>query len=341
MRLLLCAGLSLLLNAVLSAQLIVPGPTLDPAMDSDHDGLTDVIENQLLRQFTPQFMISRDDCSKRPAQFAAFQSTPIVEADDGTIYGQAFPYPESPDHPIRSDHLHLARPDQVELHYYHLWRRDCGEIGHDLDAEHVSVLLGRDQDGEHKDHWKALYWYAAAHEGTVCDTSQITRANILNAESSGPKIWISRGKHASFLNETICTHGCGGDSCSAMEPLLIPAVINIGELSAPMNGALWTDARAWPLAAKLTRSDFAPSRTARADRLPATDIAWANPERRPVQAAILGTNDGIGGASTGLRSTGDALGAANSGAGNALSKTFRSLGKALRKTVQKTADAIE
>jgi hypothetical protein len=334
MRLLLCAGLSLLLNAALYAQSIVSGP----AVDSDHDGLTDVIENQLLQQFTPQFMISGDDCSKRPAQFTAFQSTPIVEADNGTIYGQAFPYPESPGHP---DRLHVVHPDQVELHYYHLWRRDCGEIGHDLDAEHVSVLLSRDSDAGDQDHWKALYWYAAAHEDTVCDASQITRASILNAESSGPKIWISRGKHASFLNETICTHGCGGDRCPAMEPLLIPAVINIGELSAPMNGALWTDATVWPLAAKLARSDFAPSRTAHADRLSAPGIAWANPEKRPVQAAILGTNDGIGGASTGLRSTGDALDTANSTTGNALSKTFRRVGKALRKTVQKTADAFE
>ena len=328
MRLLVYAGLLLLLNAVLSAQSIVSGPALGHTVDSDHDGLTDIIENQLLQQFTPQFMISGDDCSKRPAQFTAFQSTPVVEADNGTIYGQAFPHSESPDH-------------QVELHYYHLWRRDCGEIGHDLDAEHVSVLLSRNADAGDQDHWKALYWYAAAHEDTVCDASQITRANVLNAEFSGPKIWISRGKHASFLNETICTHGCGGDRCSAMEPLLIPAVVNIGELSAPMNGALWVNAPAWPLAAKLVRSDFAPSRTARADHLPATGIAWANPEKRPVQAAILGTNDGIGGASTGLRSTGDALGAANSGTGNALSKTFRSVGKALRKTVQKTADAIE
>ena len=324
MRLLLCAGLSLLLSATLSAQSIVPNIT----MDSDHDGLSDAVESQLLRQFTPQFMISREDCSNRPAEFVAFQAMPIVKEENGVIYGQAFPRPD------RSD---AARPNQVELHFYHLWRSDCGEMGHNLDAEHVSALIDSDEDGR----WKARYWYAAAHEDTVCDASQIARANGLNAESSGPKIWISRGKHAAFLNETICTQGCGGDRCSAMEPLFVPAIINLGELAAPMSGALWTDAAVWPLAAKLTRSDFAPSRIARADGLSATAIAWANPEKRPMQAAVLGGNDAMNGVSTGLRSTGVAVDAANSGTGNALSKTFHSVGKALRKTLQKTADAIE
>ena len=78
----------------------------------------------------------------------------MVQEENGTIYGQAFP--------------RAGNPNQVELHYYHLWRVDCGEMGHNLDTEHVSALLGRGQTSK----WKALYWYAAAHEETVCDASR-------------------------------------------------------------------------------------------------------------------------------------------------------------------------
>ena len=35
--------------------------------------------------------------------------------------------------------------------------------------------------------WKAVYWYAAAHENTVCDVSQIARAKTLHAEEHGRK----------------------------------------------------------------------------------------------------------------------------------------------------------
>jgi hypothetical protein len=324
MRPLLLAGSLLLLASHLAAQ----------AIDSDQDGLSDATENVLLQQFTPHFMVGHDDCSTRPAQFTPFQSKPIVQQDDGTIYGQAFPS--------------KGHPNQVELHYYHLWRRDCGEMGHNLDAEHVSVLITQDLQ---TDSWKALYWYAAAHENTVCDASQITRASTLHAETEGPTIWISLGKHAAFLEETICTHGCGGDHCQKMEALPMSAVINLGEASAPMNGALWLTSSEWPLKDKLLRSDFTASRTNRVDHLSESNIAWANPEKRPVQAAILGGNDAIGGAATGAQATNTALIIANtntssaldnaaSGTGNALAATYRNIKNAIRKSAKKTGEAI-
>ena len=109
--------------ATCCAQTAVPGELLD----SDHDGLADRQEMSLLAQFEPRFLISRDDCSSQPAEFTAFAEKPIVVADNGTIYGQAFPRP--------------GHAEQVELHYYDLWRRDCGKRGHELDAEHVSAVL--------------------------------------------------------------------------------------------------------------------------------------------------------------------------------------------------------
>ena len=302
--------------------------TDEPSLDSDHDGLSDALENALLTQFAPHFMVSDDDCSLRPAEFLPFHVKPDVQKENGVIYGQAFP--------------RAGNAGQVELHYYHLWRRDCGEMGHPLDAEHVSALVTRQDD----DQWKALYWYAAAHEDTVCDASQIARAATVDGERHGPVIWISRGKHGSFLSELICTRGCGGDLCRAMEPLAEAGVINVGEPGHPMNGATWVASSRWPLAGKMSRSDFTAARTTGVENLPASTIAWANPGKRPMQAAILGGNGAVNGASTGLHatdaaldvagsSTGTALDTASGRTGNGLAKSVRGVKKALRGTARK------
>src|SRR5947209_8698690 len=172
MRFLLSARLLFVLVSVASGQTNAP----NASPDSDHDGISDAIENMLLTQFAPRFMVSGDDCSLRPAEFVPSLATPKIQDEKGAIYGQAF--------------LRAGNFNQVELHYYHLWRRDCGTFGHNLDAEHVSALVTRDDAAN----WKALYWYAAAHENTVCDASQIARASSVDGESHGPELWISRGK---------------------------------------------------------------------------------------------------------------------------------------------------
>jgi hypothetical protein len=306
-----------------------------PATDADRDGLSDALENALLAKYSPTFMINRDDCSVRPAQFVAGAESPTVMEEDGTIYGQAFP---------RKGHA-----GEVELHYYHLWRKDCGEMGHALDTEHVSAViqLGSDVGGS-----RALYWYAAAHEDTVCDASQMTRAETIEAVDHGAKVWISAGKHASFLSESLCTHGCGGDRCEEMEPLKTKQIINLGELGMPMNGIAWLGSPEWPLSDKLRRSDFAEVRVSRVERFPATDVVWANPSKRPAQAAILGANAGIGGAAAGAHSTDVALVMADADTsnaidesaartGDALKSSTRSTWRAVKKSVTKTGEVLE
>lgn len=307
--------------------------------DSDHDGIADALEAALLARFAPTFMVSRADCSAIPAQFVPDDKIPTVAAEDGTIYGQAFP---------RSGHA-----NEVELHYYHLWRRDCGEMGHALDAEHVSALVEIDDGGVDGDaaHARALYWYAAAHEDTICDASQVVRASTIDAEDHGATVWISEGKHASFLSEQLCRHGCGGDRCEQMEKLAVRAVVNVGESREPMNGIAWLHSPEWPLETKLERSDFTVARLQSVDREPRTDVVWANPSKRPAQATILGLNDGVGGAATGLRATntamviaddhtGSAMDTATDKTGSALGKSSRNVWKALKKSVEKTGDFL-
>lgn len=306
-------------------------------VDSDLDGLSDALEGELLGQFQPQWRISKDDCSVRPARFAAGLDVPTVVSDDGTVYGQAFP--------------RHGRKDEVELHFYHLWRRDCGQMGHALDAEHVAVLLHKKSDDDGKPKWRAKYWYAAAHEDTMCDASQITRASTLEAEDKGATVWISSGKHGSFLNEELCTHGCGGDRCTDMDKMETGEVVNLGEWSHPVYGAVWVTSSQWPLADKMRRSDFTESRVLRLERLPQTDVAWANPAKRPTQAAIYGGNSAVNGIAVGGRSTDTALVLANDktnraldkaqrNTSNALTKSYRNVRKALRGAATNTAKSF-
>lgn len=313
MRILLVAGALILGCGVLAAQ---------STPDSDRDGLSDAEESALLQQFAPHFMVASGDCAGLPARFTPFVPTPTVAASDGTVYGQAFPA--------------NGKPGAVELHYYHLWRIDCGRMGHPLDAEHVSALVARDAQGA----WHAVYWYAAAHEDTVCDASQIARASTLDAESHGPQIWISRGKHAAFLDRRLCAYGCGGDSCRSMSPLVSASLLNLGEPNAWMNGAVWAESPVWPLADKLRRSDFPATRLDRLQQLPETDVAWANPEKRPVQAVILGGNGAIDGGATGMRATDTALVIAHAHTANALGRATRNTGRALAGTYRSVKKAL-
>jgi hypothetical protein len=291
--------------------------------DSDGDGLSDVLEQTLLERFAPTFLVSRQDCANVPALFVSGQAKPVVQTENSTIYGQATPQ--------RSEGGDLRF---VELHYYHLWSRDCGRMGHPLDTEHVSVLLKRNRSESGPHEWKAVYWYAAAHEDTVCDASQVARASTLHAEERGTKVWISRGKHASFLNEELCRHGCGGDLCEQMEPLVVSAIVNLGENAKPMNETLWSASSQWPLATKMGRSDFQPAALARLERLPNSDIAWVNPSKRPAQSTIAAGGSTVDALETSHRNTDSAISLAGDATGGALGTTYRNVTRAIGKSAR-------
>ena len=71
----------------------------------------------------------------------------------------------------------------------------AGRTGHPLDTEHVAVLVSGTQS-EPLSSWKAVYWFAAADQDTLCDTSTAERAASLDAEERGPRVWISQGRRA-------------------------------------------------------------------------------------------------------------------------------------------------
>jgi hypothetical protein len=117
-----------------------------------------------------------------------------------------------------------------------------------------------------------------------------------------------------------------------MVPLKTKQIINLGEMGAAMNGIVWLASSEWPLSDKLQRTDFTETRVARVQRLPGTDVVWANPSKRPAQAAILGANPGIGGAAIGARSTDIALVIADTNTSSALDQSAAKMGPALRKS---------
>jgi hypothetical protein len=291
------------LSTVVFLVLLAAG--MAPRRDTDHDGLPDALEQSLLTQFVPRFQVSRNDCAGAPARFTPGARLPTPEAADGTIYGQVTP---------------IANSRRVEIHYYDLWSTDCGAEGHALDAEHVAALVEASGPDLATAVWHAQFWYAAAHEATVCDVSQIARAQALGAVSSGPEVWISEGKHAAFFAPSRCAHGCGNDACAATAPLSVPRIVNLGEPGHPMNGAVWAASAVWPLAAKMDASDFPPAMQQLA---PPEGIALVRTGRHPMQGVIAissHTADHLGDAQT---DTTGALGEAHASTASALGTSVR------------------
>jgi hypothetical protein len=295
---------TILMNCTASGQ---HAATAQPA-DSDRDGISDEQEQALLEKFRPAFMISRTDCAGRPAQFEPDHADPKPLAADGTIYGQVFPLPGN----------------QIEIHYYTLWDRDCGRMKHPLDAEHVSVLVAMDSEQGPE----ALYWYAGAHENTACDMSSGGRTEALTTADGRPVIWSSSGKHALFLRREMCGEGCGADSCK--DDIELPKngpVMNIGELGQSMNGATWVTSTSWPLADKMN-SDFSGDVVSRLETAPPDTVSTLEGSRT-IRGTIGGADATLNGGAIGAHQTQAALDNANVHTSRSLSTATKATGRAL------------
>jgi hypothetical protein len=297
--------------------------------DSDKDGLSDKLEQSLLTQFSPRFYIGRDECAGLPAAFRPDVLQPTPQAENGTVYGQVFPVT-----------IAGATAPRVEIHFYDLWDRDCGAHGHQFDTEHVAVLVEASSRDLSAAKWKAIYWYAAAHENTVCDVSQLARASALGADDDGAKVWISPGKHAAYLAKSLCNHGCGADRCEAMRPMRTSRIVNLGEPGHPMNGSDFIASSEWPLEQKMSHTNFPPGPIARLNALPHDDIAWFNAGRHPAQGVIAvsySTGEAIAGSG---ENTDAALSLASDKTGNALQKSYRNTRHALATSARGVGKAL-
>jgi hypothetical protein len=188
--------------------------------------------------------------------------------------------------------------------------------------------------------WKAVYWYAAAHENTVCDVSQIARASAVDGVESGTRVWVSPGKHASYLTEKLCGGGCGADKCVDMVALRPGRIVNLGEAGYPMNGSAFIASNEWPLMAKMSATNFPPELIGRVDGLAEGNIAWTGAGKRSNQQIIAvsgATERGIAG---GVSGTVGSVGGAVVATGAAIAVTEDDTGKALEKSAAKTGHAL-
>jgi len=270
----------------------------------DRDGVADRLEQTLLEKFAPTLLLARGECDGLPASFVPSSMTPRVHAKDATLYGQAFRVAGA------------AGRVAIELHFFHLWANDCGRVGHDLDAEHVSAIVSASRLDAPALSWIAEAWYAAAHEDTVCDASSGAHAGVIGAAAAGPRVFVSRGKHASYFDRGQCKWGCGGDECGDDRTIVPSRVINIGEIDAPLNGATWMHSTRWPMRAKL-RSDFDPALRARLEKT-STHVIPLMQHRRGPQAPVLAGDTAVDGLETAAESAIGAIGAATRAVGRFL-----------------------
>jgi hypothetical protein len=282
------------------------------SQDLDRDGIADHLEQALLEKFAPTLLLARGECDGVPASFVPNVLAPRVLARDATLYGQAFRVPSTGDRVL------------VELHFFHLWAKDCGRRGHDLDVEHVSAIVFAPGLESPASTWIADVWYAAAHQGSVCDASSGARASVIGAAVSGPRVFVSRGKHASYLDRGQCKGGCGGDECGDDRVVTPSRIINIGESDAPLNGSLWIHSDRWPMREKLA-SDFDPGLRARLDSSDDHVIPLMQHWRGP-QAPVLAGDTALDGLELAGESARSALATARRAAG----KFFRTPLRILR-----------
>jgi hypothetical protein len=298
-----------------------------PANDLDSDGLDDTLEQQLLEKFRPVFMLSGSECDVAPAEFMPGTIDPTVKNRNGAIYGQVFP---------RGDNDSAL----IEIHYYHLWSRDCARFGHALDAEYVAALVRAEQESR-----KALYWYAAAHEDTMCDGSSGATAASLQADTRGAVVWVSSGKHASFLSKE-CTGACGEDRCENPSAMVAGALLNVGEVGKPLNGASWTSSPLWRLSMKMQPvfSDAVVAQLSASGRIiPVNDSSRAKKgviRRAGMTAdALESGHDRTGDAmATGSKKTGDAVSTGYSSTKSSLRRAAGAVGRWFRGNKSKAAN---
>ena len=292
---------------------------LGEATDRDGDGVSDALEQALSQRFHPKFWVDARECAGLPAQFRSDSIKPEVQAHNATIYVRVSP----------STALGTQRA-AIELSFYHLWDKDCGPLSpHPLDVEHVAALLVANTPDAEPSEWTALYWYAAAHENTVCDTSNAARAEAIHAVDAGPSVWISAGKHASYLSRKLCTQrGCGVDACKEMIALPQGPLINLGEAGAPAEEAVWIASEAWPLAEKLEPS-FDRALTARLEEDDQPVLARVNGQWRPAHFSLSIGGDVVEALDTAGKHGGGSLAKAQQETGSAIGKSLRAVLRAL------------
>jgi hypothetical protein len=181
-------------------------------IDVDRDGLDDVLENRVARDYLPFLANHPDD--ECPLSGIVFRARP--HPDDATL---------------------------INVIYSRLYEKDCGLTAHVGDNE----AFGTTVDPSLPAPEGLLAIVAVSHQNTACQrTTTCGRCGDVNAcelaDDGRPVLFASNGKHAGAVDRE---RGCGlmscFDSCEMNEVSASPPMLNAGEPEAPLVNDLTED----------------------------------------------------------------------------------------------------
>jgi hypothetical protein len=117
-------------------------------------------------------------------------------------------------------------------------------------------------------------------------------------------------------------------------------IINLGEAAHPMNGSVFIASNAWPLAGKMTHTNFPAEALARLNSLPEDDIALYRPGKHPAQGVIAVSYTTGEAIASGGEDTDAALALAHDKTGNAVDKSYRKTKHALGNSARHVSRAL-
>lgn len=164
------------------------------ALGADHDGMLDSCEYYLSAAMAPSLLIDASD------------KAPTFE-----------PY-----YAARLDGQSSATGRQlVKIFYAVAYHEDPGMLGHNGDSEYVAVWASDEGNG----YWSREWVLTAAHVGSPAASSKLWAGrpenvrpypvNILlypefvSSRPLGPRVWVSRDKHANYGSKFACNNGGG------------------------------------------------------------------------------------------------------------------------------------
>ena len=217
-------------------------------------------------------MVGVQDCSGIPTEFRPGVKKPEPETDDGTIYGQVFP----------SKAAGGALPT-AEIHYYHLWRRDCGAMVMRWIPSMCRCSCARPAAISIPQHGRRCTGILQPTKTLFAMKSQIARASTPHAVNHGARIWIIPGKEASSGTGSLGLAGCGETNVqhACLEP---GKLINLERLAGREGDFHRLECLA--ASAQNCNTNFPAGPVARLNQLPDSDIAWFNAGRHPAQGVI-------------------------------------------------------
>lgn len=186
----------------------VPEAPSQEEADSDRDGISDELEEQVARHYFPFYSLAAHD--KCP--------------NHGMLY-RVSPHPHA---------------DLLIVRYVALYEYDCGMRGHPGDSEVFSTLV----DPARPPPEGILAVRTIAHQGTLCE-SVMTCGSVpgcrpcetgMRDGKPFPIVYASVNKHGGYLSEQVCNFSfvCDYGGCTRQARGDDPPMQNAGEPDAPM-----------------------------------------------------------------------------------------------------------